>query len=197
VPRDDAAHDQAPLLLDAGALAGLLADPHRRGVVAALVLGAHTFEDVRVATGLDARAVARALTRLVGAGLVERAEDGTLALLAEAFALAARASSQPAAPIEHAEEVGDVDPDSAKVLRAFVRDGRLSSIPTSRTKRLVVLDMLAQEFEPGERYSEATVNLMLGKWHADTAALRRYLVDEGFLDREARQYWRMGGTVDA
>ena len=57
--------------------------------------------------------------------------------------------------------------------------------------------MLAQEFEPGERYSEAMVNLMLGKWYADTAALRRYLVDEGFLDRDAGQYWRMGGTVDA
>jgi len=192
VPRDDAARESTPLLLDAEALAGLLADPHRRGVVAALILGAHTLEDVRVATGLDARAAGRALTRLVGAGLVERAEDGTLALLAEAFALAARA----AAPIERDDDVGDVDPDAARVLRAFVRDGRLSGIPTSRTKRLVVLDMLAQEFEPGERYSEAMVNLTLGRWHADTAALRRYLVDEGFLDREAGQYWRMGGTVD-
>ena len=191
--RDDAAPDPAPLLVDAGALAGLLADPHRRTVVAALVLGAHTLEEVRGATGLDARAAGGALTRLVTAGLVERAEDGTLAFLSEAFALAARA----AAPIENADEAGDVDPDAAKVLRAFVRDGRLSSIPTSRTKRLVVLDMLAQEFEPGERYSEAMVNLMLGKWYADTAALRRYLVDEGFLDRDAGQYWRMGGTVDA
>ena len=193
MPRDDAARESTPLLLDADALAGLLADPHRRGVVAALILGAHTLEDVRVATGLDARAAGRALTRLVGAGLVERAEDGRLALLAEAFALAARA----AAPIERDDDVGDVDPDAAKVLRAFVRDGRLSGIPTSRTKRLVVLDMLAQEFEPGERYSEAMVNLRLGKWHADTAALRRYLVDEGFLDRDAGQYWRMGGTVEA
>ena len=191
--RDDAAPDPAPLLLDAGALAGLLADPHRRTDVAALVLGAHTLEEVRGATGLDARAAGGALTRLVTAGLVERAEDGTLAFLSEAFALAARA----AAPIENADEAGDVDPDAAKVLRAFVRDGRLSSIPTSRTKRLVVLDMLAQEFEPGERYSEAMVNLMLGKWYADTAALRRYLVDEGFLDRDAGQYWRMSGTVDA
>jgi hypothetical protein len=41
------------------------------------------------------------------------------------------------------------------------------------------------------------VNLMLGKWHEDTAALRRYLVDEGFLDREAGEYWRSGGTVTA
>ena len=64
-------------------------------------------------------------------------------------------------------------------------------------KRLVILDLLAQEFEPGRRYSEPMVNLMLGKWHADTAALRRYLVDEGFLDREAGEYWRSGGTVTA
>ena len=64
---------------------------------------------------------------------------------------------------------------------AFVVDGRLQSIPTARAKRLVVLDWLAQEFEPGRRYSEAQVNLILGQRHADTAALRRYLVDEEFL----------------
>jgi hypothetical protein len=81
------------------------------------------------------------------------------------------------------------------VLDAFVRDGRLVSIPTARAKRLIVLDHLAQQFEPGERYSEQMVNLILGRWHEDTAALRRYLVDEGFLDRADRQYWRSGGTV--
>jgi DNA-binding transcriptional ArsR family regulator len=192
VSRDDADRGAVPLLLDAGALAGLLADPHRRVVVAALVLGAHSFEEITAATGLDARAAGRAVTRLVDAGLVERAADSTLTLLAEAFALAARASA-PTDP--QRSDLGDDDPDTAKVLRAFVRDGRLTSIPASRTKRLVVLDLLAHEFEPGERYSEAMVNLMLGKWHADTAALRRYLVDEGFLDRDAGQYWRMGGSV--
>jgi hypothetical protein len=85
----------------------------------------------------------------------------------------------------------------ARVLDAFVRDGRLLSIPVARAKRLVVLDLLVQEFEPGRRYSEQMVNLLLGKWHADTAALRRYLVDEGMLDREDRVYWRSGGTVPA
>jgi len=30
----------------------------------------------------------------------------------------------------------------------------------------------------------------------DHAALRRYLVDEGFLSRQAGVYWRSGGTVD-
>ena len=100
-----------------------------------------------------------------------------------------------APPADTADDAANdaADPESAKVLRAFVHDGRLTSIPTARSKRLVVLDVLAQEFELGQRYSEQMVNLMLGKWHADTAALRRYLVDEGFLDRESGVYWRVEG----
>ncbi len=179
-------------MLDAGTLAGLLADPDRRAVFAALVLGATTFDEVAHVTALDAKPAGRALSRLADAGLVERGEDGALYLLAEAFTLAARA----AAPAIDDAVDSDVDPEAAKVLRSFVRDGRLTAIPTPRAKRLVVLDMLAQEFEPGRHYSEAMVNLMLGKWHADTAALRRHLVDEGFLDRDSGEYWRTGGTVE-
>ena len=64
---------------------------------------------------------------------------------------------------------------------AFVANGRLLQIPAAHNKRLIVLDWLAQAFEPGRRYSEAQVNLILGQRHADTAALRRYLVDEELL----------------
>ena len=84
----------------------------------------------------------------------------------------------------------------ARVLRVFVRDGRLTSIPTVRAKRLVVLDWLAQRFDPGRRYPEAAVNLIIAAVHPDTAALRRYLVDEGILDRQRGEYWRTGGTFD-
>jgi hypothetical protein len=78
-----------------------------------------------------------------------------------------------------------------------VRGGRLVRVPAVRSKRLVVLDWLAQRFEPGRRYSEAMVNLVLGQVHTDTAALRRYLVDEGFMARDHGEYWRIGGSVDA
>jgi hypothetical protein len=44
-----------------------------------------------------------------------------------------------------------------------------------------VLDMLAQEFEPAPLAGDGQPHAR--KWHEDTAALRRYLVDEGFLDR--------------
>jgi hypothetical protein len=83
------------------------------------------------------------------------------------------------------------------VLRSFLdQDGRLRSIPAKHSKRLVVLDHLAQRFEPGERYPEVEVNRRLREAHPDVAALRRHLVEEGFLDREGGVYWRTGGSVD-
>lgn len=86
---------------------------------------------------------------------------------------------------------------SVDPLRAFVRDGRIVAIPTKHAKRLLLLDWLAQDFEPGRRYTEAMVNLVIGQRHPDTAALRRYLVDEGFMSREAGEYWRSGGSTPA
>ena len=175
-------------------LVGLLADEDRRRVFAALVLGADDADAVREHSGLDARAAGRALQRLVDSGLVIRGDDGALFVLGEAFALAARAEAEREPRVdEHADAPADV----ARVLRAFVRDGRLLSIPSVHAKRLVVLDWLVQRFEPGRRYSEAMVNLMLGQAHPDTAALRRYLVDEDMLSRDHGQYWRTGGSVDA
>ncbi len=104
----------------------------------------------------------------------------------------ARASATVEAP---GDEHGDVSAEAARVLRAFVKDRRLTSIPVQRSKRLVVLDLLAQDFEPGRRYSEAMVNLILGHWHPDTASLRRHLVDEELLARDRGRYRRIGGTV--
>jgi hypothetical protein len=174
-------------------LVGLLADADRRAVFAALVLGATDTAAVRSGSGLDIRAAARALQRLVDVGLVVQGDDATLHLLGEAFAVSARAEAERA---PRRDEHGDEPADVARVLRSFVRDGRLVSIPSVHSKRLVVLDWLSQRFEPGRRYSEATVNLILGQVHADTAALRRYLVDDDFLSRAGGEYWRTGGSYE-
>ena len=178
---------------DAATIAGLLADDGRRRVVAALVLGSATVEDIRRVTGLTIREVATALARLVGAELVVRGEEGEHVLLGEAFRLAAVA----AAPERPAPDpTGDAPEDEARVLRTYLRAGRLTRIPAQRAKKLVVLDRLAQEFDVGLRYSERQVNAILRRFHPDVASLRRYLVDEGFLDREpGGDYWRAGGTV--
>ena len=83
-----------------------------------------------------------------------------------------------------------------KVLRAFLdADGRIVTMPAKHGKRLVVLDHVARAFEIGVRYPERDVDAILRAFHADHAALRRYLVDEGFLSRDHNVYWRSGGTV--
>ena len=100
-----------------------------------------------------------------------------------------------AQPARWASRLGETE--RAAVLRAFLDgDGRLVRIPAKHTKRLVVLDLLAQEFVPGERYTETEVNNRLRPFHDDVAALRRYLVENLFLAREAGVYWRTGGSVD-
>ena len=85
---------------------------------------------------------------------------------------------------------------AAAVLRTFMPSGRLEQIPAARSKRLVVLDHVARVFEPGVRYPEREVSALLKAFHPDYAALRRYLVDEGFLSRDDGTYWRTGGSVD-
>jgi len=87
-----------------------------------------------------------------------------------------------------------LDPQRNPVLRVFLQDGRLTAMPAKWSKRMVVLDYLAQVFEPGTRYTEAEASAILRAFHPDYAMLRRYLVDEGFLDRADGIYWRSGGT---
>jgi hypothetical protein len=85
--------------------------------------------------------------------------------------------------------------DADPALARWFDGGRLVAIPTKRGKRLPVLLYLADAFEPGVYYSEADVNATLRAFHPDVAALRRYLVEEGFMSRTRGgfAYWRTGG----
>jgi hypothetical protein len=80
-------------------------------------------------------------------------------------------------------------------LRVFLGHGRIDALPARQSRRRLLLDQVAQAFEPGVRYSERRVSLFLGAIYADYAALRRCLVDEDFLSRAHGEYWRSGGTV--
>lgn len=176
-------------------LVGLLAEPERLRVVAALVLGARTPSQIIDATGLDQRAVGRALQRLQTGGLISADHDGFTVHI-ELFKEVARTT----APQPKFEDHGYVDERTESAVRRFVRDGRLMRLPAQRSRRLSVLEHLAQSFQPGLRYSEQEVDGVLRGWCAggevDYVSLRRYLVDEGLLSREGGDYWRSGGWVD-
>lgn len=186
------ADDSTP---DAASVLALLVAGDRLPVVAALVLGVQTIGDISDRTQLPARDVLRVLTRLESAGLASaHGPNWTLHI----DVLQDVVTGHRWSPVQHlpSDELAGESPDRAAVLRAFFRDGRLDRLPAQRTKRLVVLDMLARNFEPGVRYPEVEVNEKLTAYHPDYAALRRYLVEEDFLARENGVYWRAGGGVE-
>jgi hypothetical protein len=176
---------------DANVIVGALADTDRRRLLAAIELGAATLQDAAKASGLADHRAARALARLVKTRLVLIDADGGLRVDGTVFLGAARAALARPPSDEHAGET----PARRKVLEAFVRDGRITSMPTSPAKRLILLDWLAGTFEVGRRYSEAEVNAALDGHAEDHVSLRRALVDAELLCRDDRTYWRCGGTV--
>jgi hypothetical protein len=177
---------------DAERILGLLAEPERMRVAAALVLGYSSIDEIARISGVPARSVNGAIARLVAGDMV--VEDGTSGyrFAIEELKVAARS----AAAARPKEEDIDAPADAARVLRAFIRDGRLTSIPAAHAKRLVILDYLSQVFEPGRHYKEKQVNEILGRVYGDVAALRRYMVDEGFMNRRGGIYWRAGGSFE-
>lgn len=166
------------------------------GSSTAAAIPACTPERLREVTGLDQRAVATALRKLEAGGLVEGDGAGGYRPVVDAFRAAARSVAPPA------EEHGYADERVESVVRAFVRDGRLTGVPAQAGRRRVLLEHVVQSFEPGRDYSEKEVNVVLQAWSADSpvdhVALRRYLVDEGLLTRAGTgsNYRRSGGWLD-
>ncbi|MBX3015403.1 MAG: metalloregulator ArsR/SmtB family transcription factor [Caldilineaceae bacterium] len=89
------------------------------------------------------------------------------------------------APDEGAESSAE------KIRQTFLEDGRIKEIPARRQKRLVVLQWLVNHFEREVRYPEAEMNVRLKQFHPDFAALRRYLIENGLMQREGGLYWRI------
>jgi hypothetical protein len=168
--------------MQATSLTGLLGNEERLRVVAAIALGARTVDDVARTSELDPDDVRRSLPRLIAAGVVEQREG--LQVNVKPFRDAARDR----APRER--ELPNATVEQARVLRNFVEDGRLRSVPVKAAQRRVVLEYLAERFETGVDYPEASVNELLGRFHEDYASLRRYLVDERLLTRHAGVYRR-------
>jgi hypothetical protein len=101
----------------------------------------------------------------------------------------------PGAPLDFAAEQARFD---ERVLRAFVRDGRLTTIPAQDRKRQVILRWLLEtRFADEGPWVERDVNMRLALVHPDVAALRRYLVDARLLTRSGGVYRRTSPADEA
>jgi len=168
--------------MNAELLCGLLAEPSRLRTYSAVVLGARGPEEIAAATGLSAPVIVKAVQRLCKNGLISASGDG-LHAEEDAFKNAVRENQREWVPL-------DADPERDAVLRAFIRDGRLTHLPTVFAKTQIVLEYLVQSFETGRTYSEPEVNALLNTFYPDHATLRRLLVDAHLLNRSESRYTR-------
>ncbi len=178
--------------MDAISYLRLLLDPDRLKVAGLVALGPATVDGLTERSGLRRRQVLATLAPLLDAGIVT-SENGRYRLVPDALRELARDLPQPEPPAE-AVFAGMTD-EEGSILARFFRGPRLVEIPAQHSKRRLVLERLALEFAIGVRYPEQQVNATLRRFHPDYVSLRRYLVDEGFLDRSEGVYWRAGGRV--
>lgn len=72
----------------------------------------------------------------------------------------------------------------------FREDGTLISIPVKPAKKIAVLNLIAANLDPDTKYPEKQLNEIIAKFHDDTAALRRHMIEYGILERNLESvYW--------
>ena len=178
-----------------------LSDASRLRIVGLLAARPYAVEELSAALELSPGTVVHHMKRLRAAGLVDaRAAHPYVEYSLKIAAL--QGLGRKLDELEHAADERGASlpgPDGeelpaydAKVLRAFLVDGRLASIPSQEKKRDVILRFLLDRcFGEDRAYPEKEVNQRLALYHPDVASLRRYLIDTGLMTRSAGHYRRV------
>ena len=167
-----------------------LASADRLRIVGLLSQGPKRTTEIADALGIHPSEVNRHLERLTASSVVREAES-LYTLDEKAIESLARGQFEGKRPVYEAKEEKE---DVRKVLKSFVQaDGSLKQIPPMGNKLLIILNLIVEAFEFGAYYTEKEVNTILRRFHVDTAALRRYLVDYKLMARESdgTKYWRL------
>ncbi|ANZ94143.1 hypothetical protein BFC19_01195 [Brochothrix thermosphacta] len=78
----------------------------------------------------------------------------------------------------------DYSEEQKEVLERHVKNNKITSLPRKLKKKVVLLEVIANDFSMNKSYTEKEVNTILYNWYDDFVILRRYLVDYHFLKRE-------------
>jgi biotin operon repressor len=173
-------------------MAGLLASKPRSG------------EELAEQLSIKPATVSHHLSKLADAGLVTSTSEGHKKFYRLRLD-AVRATAQQLQSKDHGlllpEDVDtskfypnrvSYDEYDRKVLKDFFNsDGSLRQLPMQRKKFLAVLKHIVKDIEPGREYTERQINALLKPRHADTASLRRGMIDFRLMARKAGIYWRV------
>jgi hypothetical protein len=168
-----------------------MASAERLRIIGVLVRGRATQAEIAEQLGMPVRNVFNHLSFLAHVGVVNET-DGVYDLDEKAIESFARGQFEGKRPSYEANQ--EESEDVRKVLKNFLNaDGSLKQIPPQGNKLLIVLSFIVDAFAFDTNYTEKEVNTILRRFHVDTAALRRYLVDNGLMarERDGTRYWRV------
>jgi hypothetical protein len=186
--------DEQPEILT---LVKAMTSAERLRIIGILARGRATQSDIAEQLGMPVREVFNHLSFLAHVGVIHE-EDGVYDLDEKAIESIARGQFEGKRPSYEVSE--DESEDVRRVLKNFLNaDGTIKEIPHpgSKLKKinqlLIILNYIVDAFEYDTNYTEKEVNTILRRFHLDTAALRRYLVDNGLMARESdgSRYWRV------
>jgi hypothetical protein len=168
-----------------------LASADRLRIIGLLSRGSKRAQEIASTLGMHPSEVNRHLEQLTASGVVREAE-GVYDVDEKAIESLARGQFQGRRPTFEAK--AEKQEDVRKVLKNYLNaDGTLKQIPPMGNKLLIILNFIVDVFAFDTNYTEKEVNTILRRFHVDTAALRRYLVDYKFMARESdgTRYWRI------
>jgi len=168
-----------------------MATAERLRIIGLLTRKPMNTKQIAKAFGVHPSDVVRHLEKLKTSGVVSDA-NGVYELDEKAIESLARGQFRGNRPIY---EVKDDEQDDVRiVLKNYLNaDGTLKQIPPIGNKLFVILKFIVDAFDFEANYTEKEVNTILRRFHVDTAALRRYLVDHGLMARDSygTKYWRV------
>jgi len=185
--------DTQPEVLD---FVKAMASAERLRVIGALVRGRATQAEIAEQLHLPVRDVYNHLAFLVYVNVVSE-KDGFYVLDEKAIEALARGQFEGKRPQYEAKD--EKQEDARKVLKNYLNaDGTLKQIPPKGNKLLIILNFIVDVFAFDTNYTEKEVNTILRRFHVDTAALRRYLVDYKLMAREGdgSKYWRVNPVAE-
>ena len=168
-----------------------MASAERLRVIGVLARGRATQAEIAEQLHVPVRDVFNHLSFLLRVEVVTET-GGVYNLNEKAIESLARKQFEGKRPAYEAKE--EKPEDVRKVLKNFLNaDGTLKQIPPMGNKLLIILNFIVDAFAYDTNYTEKEVNTILRRFHLDTAALRRYLVDNNLMARESdgTKYWRV------
>jgi hypothetical protein len=168
-----------------------MASAERLRVIGVLARGRATQSQIAEQLHLPVKDVFNHISFLVHANVITET-DGVYDLNEKAIESLARKEFEGKRSTFEARE--EKQEDVRRVLKNFLNaDGTLKQIPPMGNKLLIILNFIVDAFAFDTNYTEKEVNTILRRFHVDTAALRRYLVDNNLMAREGdgTRYWRV------